>query len=146
MRFMILGKANKNTEAGVMPSEQLLVEMRKYNEELVKAGVLLAAEGLQPTLKGARIKFSGGKRTVTDGPFTEAKGLIAGFWMFQVKSRDEARSRFAKCSRRRTSMPSSRTSLEMPRSACASRRPRRSSSGATRLGSPTIPRERISSR
>jgi hypothetical protein len=90
MKFMILLKANKNTEAGVLPDEKLLAAMGKYNEELVKAGVLLAGEGLQPSSKGARVKFSGGKRTVTDGPFTEAKDLIAGFWMFSVKSKEES--------------------------------------------------------
>jgi hypothetical protein len=79
MRFMILLKADKNTEAGVMPSEQLLAEMGKYNEDLVKAGVMLAGEGLHPSSKGARVKFSGGKRTVTDGPFPETKELIYGF-------------------------------------------------------------------
>jgi hypothetical protein len=90
MRFMVMVKANEDTEAGVPPSEQLISEMGKYNDELAKAGVLLAAEGLQPTAKGARVTFSGGKRTVIDGPFTEAKELIAGFWLFQVKSKDEA--------------------------------------------------------
>jgi hypothetical protein len=90
MRFMIMIKADKNTEAGVMPSEQLLAEMGKYNEELVKAGVMLAGEGLQPSSKGARVKFSGSKRTVIDGPFAEAKELIAGFWILQVKSKQEA--------------------------------------------------------
>ena len=90
MRFMILIKADKNTEAGVMPSEELLTEMGKFNEELVKAGVMLAGEGLHPSSKGARVKFSGGKTTVTDGPFTEAKELIAGFWLWQVKSKEEA--------------------------------------------------------
>ncbi|MBA3493460.1 MAG: hypothetical protein USCGTAYLOR_02735 [Chromatiales bacterium USCg_Taylor] len=90
MRFMILVKADKNTEAGVLPDEKLLTEMGKYNEELVKAGVLLAGEGLQPSSKGARVQFSGEKRTVTDGPFTEAKELIAGFWLWQVKSKEEA--------------------------------------------------------
>jgi hypothetical protein len=90
MRFMILVKADKNTEAGVLPSEELLAEMGKFNEELVKAGVLLAAEGLQPSSKGGRIKFSGAKRTVKDGPFTETKELIAGFWLIQVKSKEEA--------------------------------------------------------
>ncbi len=90
MRFMILLKADKNTEAGVMPSEGLLTEMGKFNEELVKAGVMLAGEGLHPSSKGARVKFSGGKTTVTDGPFTEAKELIAGFWLWQVKSKEEA--------------------------------------------------------
>src|ERR1700693_5905673 len=90
MRFMILLKADKNTEAGVLPSEKLLTEMGKYNEELVKAGVMLAGEGLQPSSKGARVKFSGAKRTVIDGPFTETKELIAGFWLWEVKSREEA--------------------------------------------------------
>ena len=90
MRFMIVVKADKNSEAGVMPSEQLLTEMGKYNEELAKAGVLLAGEGLHPSSKGARVKFSGSKRTVTDGPFAETKELIAGFWLIQVKSKDEA--------------------------------------------------------
>ncbi|MBX6332029.1 MAG: YciI family protein [Gemmatimonadaceae bacterium] len=90
MRFMILVKADKNTEAGVLPSERLFVEMGKYNEELVKAGVLLAAEGLQPSSKGARVRFSGRKRQVIDGPFAETKELIAGFWLIQVKSKEEA--------------------------------------------------------
>ncbi|MBA2670430.1 MAG: YciI family protein [Gemmatimonadetes bacterium] len=90
MRFMVLIKADENTEAGVLPDEQILTEMGKYNEELVKAGVLLAGEGLQPSSKGARVKFSGGERTVIDGPFTEAKELIAGFWLWQVKSKEEA--------------------------------------------------------
>ena len=90
MRFMVMIKANKDTEAGVMPSEELLAEMGKFNEELVKAGVLLAGEGLQPSSKGARVRFSGAKRTVIDGPFTETKELIAGFWLIQVKSKEEA--------------------------------------------------------
>ena len=90
MRFMILIKADKNTEAGVLPSEKLLTEMGKFNEELVKAGVMQAGEGLQPSAKGARVKFSGGKRTVVDGPFTETKELICGFWIWQVKSKEEA--------------------------------------------------------
>ena len=90
MRFMVLVKANKDSEAGVLPDEKLFTEMGKYNEELVKAGVMLAAEGLHPSSKGARIKFSGGKRTVIDGPFTETKELIAGFWLWQVKSKEEA--------------------------------------------------------
>ena len=90
MRFMIIVKATKNSEAGVMPDEKLLTAMGKYNEELAKAGVLLAAEGLQPTSKGARVKFSGNKRTVIDGPFAETKELIAGFWLWQVKSKEEA--------------------------------------------------------
>jgi len=90
MRFMVMIKADKNTEAGVLPDEKILTEMGKFNEELVKAGVMLAGEGLQPSSKGARIKFSGDKRTVVDGPFTESKELIAGFWLWQVKSREEA--------------------------------------------------------
>ena len=90
MRFMIIVKATKDSEAGVMPSEQLLSEMGKFNEELVKAGVMLAGEGLHPSSKGARVKFSGAKRTVIDGPFAETKELIAGFWLWQVKSKEEA--------------------------------------------------------
>ena len=85
MRFMIIVRADRNTEAGVMPSEKLLTDMGKYNEELVKAGVLLGMEGLQPSSKGARVRFSGAKRTVIDGPFTETKELIAGYWLFQTK-------------------------------------------------------------
>jgi hypothetical protein len=90
MRFMILVKADKNSEAGVLPDEKLLTEMGKYNEALVKAGVLLTGEGLHPSSKGARVKFSGSKRTVIDGPFAETKELIAGFWLWQVKSKEEA--------------------------------------------------------
>jgi hypothetical protein len=90
MRFMILVKADKHSEAGVLPDEKLLTEMGKYNEELVKAGVLLAGEGLHPSSKGARVRFSGPKRTVIDGPFTETKELVAGFWLIQVKSKEEA--------------------------------------------------------
>jgi len=90
MRFMIIVKASKDSEAGVMPSEKLLAEMGKFNEELAHAGVLLAADGLHPTSKGARVKFSGNTRTVVDGPFTETKDLIAGFWLWNVKSKAEA--------------------------------------------------------
>jgi len=90
MRFMIIVKATKDSEAGVMPRKQLLTEMGKFNEELVKADVMLAGEGLQPSSKGARVRFSGGKRTVIDGPFAETKELIAGFWLWQVKSKEEA--------------------------------------------------------
>jgi len=90
MRFMILVKADKNSEAGVLPDEKLLTEMGKFNEELVQAGVMIAGEGLQPSSKGARVKFSGSTRTVTDGPFAETKELIAGFWLWQVKSKEEA--------------------------------------------------------
>jgi hypothetical protein len=87
---MVIVKANKDSEAGVMPTERMLTEMGKYNEELVKAGVMLAGEGLQPSSKGARVRFDGKTRTVTDGPFSETKELIAGFWLWQVRSRDEA--------------------------------------------------------
>lgn len=90
MRVMVLIKANEDSEAGIMPSEQLLTDMGRYNEELVKAGIMLAGEGLHPSSKGARVKFSGGKTTVIDGPFTEAKELVAGFWLWEVKSMDEA--------------------------------------------------------
>jgi hypothetical protein len=90
MRFMMIVKASKESEAGIMPSEQLLSAMGKYNEELMKAGVLLDLAGLQSSSKGFRIKFSGGKRTVIDGPFAETKELIAGYWIIQVKSREEA--------------------------------------------------------
>jgi hypothetical protein len=87
---MVLVKADKNSEAGVMPSREILTEMGKFNEELVKAGVMLAGEGLHPSSKAKRVRFSGAKRTVIDGPFTEAKELVAGFWLWQVKSMDEA--------------------------------------------------------
>jgi hypothetical protein len=90
MRFMVLVKATKDSEAGVLPDEKLLTEMGKFNEELVKAGVMLAGEGLQPSSKGARVRFSGDKRTVIDGPFAETKELIAGYWLWQVKSKQEA--------------------------------------------------------
>jgi hypothetical protein len=90
MRFMVMVKANKDSEAGVMPSEKELTDMGKFNEELVKAGIMLAGEGLHPSSKGARVKFQGGKSTVIDGPFAETKELVAGFWLWQVKSRDEA--------------------------------------------------------
>ena len=90
MRFIVMVKATKESEAGVMPDEKLLTEMGKFNDELVKAGVMLAAEGLHPSSKGARVRFSGTKRTVIDGPFTEAKELVAGFWLWQVESLEEA--------------------------------------------------------
>jgi hypothetical protein len=90
MKFVILVKATKDSEAGVMPSEKLLAEMAKFNEELVKAGVMLAGEGLHPSSKGARVRFSGAKRSVIDGPFAETKELVAGFWIWQVKSKEEA--------------------------------------------------------
>jgi hypothetical protein len=90
MRFMMMIKADKNTEAGVLPSKELIAAMGRFNEEMVKAGVMLAGEGLQPSSKGARIKFSGGKRTVVDGPFSETNQLIAGFWLIETKSKKEA--------------------------------------------------------
>lgn len=90
MRFMVIVKANKDSEAGIMPSEELLTAMMKYNEELVKAGIMLAGDGLHPSSKGKRIRFSGDKRSVIDGPFAETKELIAGFWIWQVRSLDEA--------------------------------------------------------
>ena len=89
MKFMVLVKATKDSEAGKLPSQELLAEMGKFNEQLVKAGVMLAGEGLQPSSKGSRVKFSGKKRIVTDGPFTETKELIAGFWLLQVRSKEE---------------------------------------------------------
>ena len=90
MRFMVMVKATKESEAGVMPTERLLADMGKYNEELVKAGVMLAGEGLHPSSRGVRVRFSGTRRTVVDGPFSETKELVAGFWIFQTKSLDEA--------------------------------------------------------
>jgi hypothetical protein len=138
MRFMIIRKADKDTEAGVLPSEALLGAMLRYNEEMVKAGVMLAGEGLHPSAKGAKVKFKGGKPTVIDGPFTETKELIAGFSMIQVKSREEAiewvkrwpaelrtaRSSWScgRCSRRRISARSSRPSCGSRRNSFESRR------------------------
>jgi len=90
MRFMVIVKADKNSEAGVMPDEKLLTEMGKFNEELIKAGIMLAGDGLHPSSKGVRVRFSGANRTVIDGPFTETKELIAGYWIWQVKSKQEA--------------------------------------------------------
>ncbi|HEV8258879.1 MAG TPA: YciI family protein [Casimicrobiaceae bacterium] len=90
MRFMVMVKATKESEAGALPDTKLLAEMGKFNEELIKAGVMLAGEGLQPSSKGARVRFSGAKRTVIDGPFAETKELVAGFWLWQVKSKEEA--------------------------------------------------------
>jgi len=97
MRFMVMVKASKNSEAGVMPGEQLLTDMGKFNEELAKAGILLAGDGLHPSSKGARVRFSGDKRTVIDGPFAETKELVAGFWMWQVKSKEEAIAWVKRC-------------------------------------------------
>jgi hypothetical protein len=94
---MVMVKATKDSEAGVLPDEKLLAEMGKFNEELVKAGVMLAGEGLQPSSKGARVRFSGAKRTVIDGPFAETKELVAGFWLWQVKSKDEAIAWVKRC-------------------------------------------------
>src|SRR5438093_4752671 len=110
MRLMILVKATKNSEAGVLPDEKLLTAMGKYNEELAKAGVLLAAEGLQPSSKGARVRFSGDKRTVIDGPFTETKELIAGFWLIQVKSKEEAIEWVKRCP---NPMPGTESEIEI---------------------------------
>ncbi len=97
MRVMVIVKATKSSEAGVMPSERLLADMGAFNEELVKAGVMLAGEGLHPSAKGKRVTFSGGKKTVTDGPFAETKELIAGFWLWRVKSMDEALEWVGRC-------------------------------------------------
>ena len=97
MRVMVIVKATKNSEAGKMPSEKLLADMNKFNEELVKAGMLLAADGLHPSSKGKRVRFSDGKKTVIDGPFTETKELVAGFWIWQVKSLDEALEWVRRC-------------------------------------------------
>jgi hypothetical protein len=97
MRVMVIVKATKNSEAGALPDEKLLTAMGKYNEELVKAGVMLAGEGLHPSSKGKRVRFAGGKKTVTDGPFAETKELIAGFWLWQVKSMDEAIEWLRRC-------------------------------------------------
>jgi hypothetical protein len=97
MKFMVIVKATKDSEAGVMPERELLAAMGKFNEELVKAGVMLAGEGLHPSSKGARVRFSGDKRTVTDGPFAETKELVAGFWLWQVKSKAEAIEWLKRC-------------------------------------------------
>lgn len=97
MRFMVIIKADADSEAGVMPSEQLLTEMGRYNEELVKAGVMLAGEGLHPSAKGVRVRFNGSARTVIDGPFAETKELIAGFWLWQVRSKEEAIEWLKRC-------------------------------------------------
>jgi hypothetical protein len=110
MRFMILIKANKDSEAGVMPSQELLADMGKFNEELVKAGVMLAGEGLQPSSKGARVRFSGEKRIVTDGPFAETKELIAGFWMWQCTSKQEAIDWVKRCP---NPMPNTESEIEI---------------------------------
>ena len=110
MRFMILIKADKDSEAGVMPSEELLAAMAKYNEELIKAGVMLAGEGLQASSKGARVRFSGDQRIVTDGPFAETKELIAGFWIWQVKSKQEAIEWVKRCP---NPMPGTESEIEI---------------------------------
>ncbi len=137
MRFMVLVKANKDSEAGVLPDRKMLTEMGKFNEELAKAGVMLAGEGLQPSSKGARVRFSGSKRTVVDGPFAETKELVAGFWLWQVKSGPrrsngssaprsrKARSRSGRCSRRKTSVPNSLPSSGSKRNGSAPKRRRR---------------------
>ena len=97
MRVMVIVKATKNSEAGELPTEKLLAEMGRYNEELVKAGIMLAGDGLRPTSAGKRVKFSGGQRTVIDGPFTETKELVAGYWIWQVRSMDEAIAWVRRC-------------------------------------------------
>src|SRR5438270_12128440 len=110
MRFMIIVKASKDSEAGKMPSEELLAAMGKYNEELVKAGIMLAGEGLHPSSKGARVRFAGDRRIVTDGPFTETKELIAGFWLWQVKAKEEAIDWVKRC---RNPMPGTEAEIEI---------------------------------
>ena len=110
MRFMILIKANKDSEAGAMPSQELLADMGKFNEELVKAGIMLAGEGLHPSSRGARVRFSGDKRIVTDGPFAETKELIAGFWMWQCKSKQEAIDWVKRCP---NPMPNTEAEIEI---------------------------------
>ena len=110
MRFMVIVKADKNSEAGVLPDQKLLADMGKYNEELAKAGVMLAGEGLQPSSKGARVRFSGSKRTVIDGPFSETKELIAGFWLIQVKSKEEAIEWVKRCP---NPMPGTESEIEI---------------------------------
>lgn len=110
MRVMVIVKATKNSEAGIMPSEKLLNEMGKYNEELVKAGIMLAGDGLHPSVKGKRIKFSGSKRTIVDGPFAETKELIAGYWIWQVRSLDEAVEWARRCP---DPMPGEESELEL---------------------------------
>ena len=110
MRFIVMVKATKNSEAGVLPDAKLLADMGKYNEELVKAGVMLAGEGLHSSAKGARVKFSGSKRTVIDGPFPETKELVAGYWLFQVKSLEEAIEWVKRCP---NPMPNQESEIEI---------------------------------
>ena len=110
MRFMLIVKADKNSEAGVLPDEKMLSEMGKFNQEMIDAGILLAGEGLQPIAKGARVKFSGEKRTVTDGPFAETKELVAGFWIIQVNSKEEAIQWVKRCP---NPMPGTESEIEI---------------------------------
>jgi hypothetical protein len=110
MKFMVIVKASKNSEAGLMPDEKLLAEMGQYNEELVKAGILLAGEGLQPSSKGARVRFANGKKTVVEGPFAETEQLVAGFWIWQVKSKEEAIAWAKRCP---NPMPGEEAELEL---------------------------------
>ena len=110
MRFMVIVKASKDSEAGKMPSQELLAAMGKYNEELVKAGIMLSGEGLHPSSKGARVRFSGNKRIVSDGPFTETKELIAGFWLWQVKSKEDAIEWVKRCP---NPMPGTESEIEI---------------------------------
>ncbi len=110
MRVMVIVKASKNSEAGVMPSEQLLADMGAYNEQLVKAGIMLAGDGLHPSVKGKRVRFNGNQRSVVDGPFTETKELIAGYWIWQVKSMEEAVEWLRRCP---TPMPGEESEIEI---------------------------------
>src|SRR3954454_25133747 len=110
MRFMVMVKASKDSEAGKMPSQELLAAMGKYNEELVKAGIMLSGEGLHPSSKGARVRFSGNKRIVTDGPFAETKELVAGFWLWQVKSKEQAIEWLKRCP---NPMPGTEAEIEL---------------------------------
>jgi hypothetical protein len=110
MRFIVMVKATKNSEAGIMPSEHLLAEMGKYNEELIKAGIMQAGEGLHPSSKGARVRFSGDKRTAIDGPFAETKELVAGFWIWQCKSKEEAIEWLKRCP---SPMPDEESEIEI---------------------------------
>ena len=118
MRVIVMVKASKNSEAGIMPSEELLTEMGRFNEELVKAGVMLAGEGLHPSSKGKRIRFSGGRRIVVDGPFAEATELVAGYWLWQVKSMDEALEWARRCP---NPMPNERSEERRVGKECRSR-------------------------
>ena len=133
MRVMVIIKATKDSEAGVMPSEKLLTDMGKYNEELVKAGIMLAGEGLHPSTKGKRVRFAGGQKTVVDGPFAETKELVAGFWLWQVKSMDEAVEWVRRCP---DPMPGEEAEIEIRQVFEAERLRRRVHAGAAGAGRP----------